>query len=132
MVGALERLPVSRALRDRVEAVAADVEVGAETLLLVADDDDRDARDLGRDVVADVRELLLDADVVPHRPEYRLLLELVQRRVVVELGGKRVTRIEAAADRGGVQTESGQHLARADRRNGTHRARTIEQREARR
>ena len=86
--------------------MAADVDVCAKALLLIADDDDRNACDLGRDVVTDLRELLLDTGVVPHRPEDRLLLELVESRVVVELDGERMTRIQAAADPGRVEIES--------------------------
>jgi hypothetical protein len=94
VVGALQRLPLARALADDRAAVAADVDERAQDAVVVADEEHRGvagARGVER---AGLGDLVRARDVLPEAAEDSLLLHLQRGRVDVPAPGDR-----ACADR---------------------------------
>ena len=98
VVGALQCLPVPRALHDDVAAVAADVDEAVEIAVLVPDKDDRDVAGLRGEVVAGLRHLGSYAGVLPRVLEDPLPLERENRAVRVPARGECVAGFEPLAD----------------------------------
>ena len=86
VIGAGDELAVARALQQRVGAVAAHIVEGAQFTVLAADHEDPLVGDLGRQVVALLREVAQVTNVPPGPMEDRPLLGTVDRRVPVPLG----------------------------------------------
>ena len=83
MVRALKCLALALALADERAAVAAHVQEGAETALLVAQDDDRHPAEIAGEERARLGHLVCAAGVLPGAPEDPLPLEPQHGRVGV-------------------------------------------------
>ena len=99
VVRALQRLAAAAAARDRVRAVAADVDEAAQDALAVAGDDDRDVARLGRHERAGRRDLLRRAAVLPGAGEDALALERRDAGIGVPRRGQRPALLERVLER---------------------------------
>jgi hypothetical protein len=85
MVAALEQLfAAGLADGDRMQAVTTGVNVPMESSLSVANDDDRNIRDLRRDVIASLRKICFATDALPRLLENQIPFDLVQARIGIE------------------------------------------------
>ncbi len=106
VVGALQRLAAAGLARDRVGAMAADVDERAQHSFPVAGDDDRDVAGVRREVGRRLRHLLGGAGVLPGAGEDALALERGDAFVRVPGGGERPPVLERVLEgrqpRGGI------------------------------